>query len=336
MRRRRVLVLVAISLAIGFAGCVGSTPTAPPSPTPQAGFVNLPDLPGAAAVGRDQIWIAGYAAGRLYRVSGTDRLDVLAIPIADPHLLQPACEPGTVHDAPMGSFLPRRCDLPSGVAVGASSVWIGRNDRQAVLRLDPASGRIVATIPVGFHVFKLAADAASVWVVSFEDNMVARIDPATNAVTVRQSLLHAPSDVLINERSVWISRSGDATVVRLDAMTGALQAEIPVGRRPLPLAAGSGSIWVRCEQDSTVSRIDLSINRVVATIPVDPFYGLDGVDSMVANAGGVWISGLTLQWIDASSNQVTRSLPQSGRPYPAAPGQLWVLSIGGQVSRIAA
>jgi streptogramin lyase len=292
-------------------------------------------LPGAAVADGDRLWIAGYATGRLYRVSGVSRLDVLAIPIANPHLLQPACEPGTVHDAPTGSFLPRRCDLPSGVAVGAGGVWTGRNDRQAVLRLDPASGRVVASIPVGFHVFNLAADAASVWVVSFEDNMVARIDPATNAVTVRQSLLHAPSGVVVAEGSAWISRSGNATVVRLDATTGALQAEIPVGRRPLPLAVGAGSVWVRCEQDSTVSRIDPSTNRVLATILVDPFYGLDGVDSMVANAGGVWISGLTLQWIDASSNRVSRSLPAAGRPYQAASDRLWVLSLGGQVSRVA-
>jgi streptogramin lyase len=332
--RRRDPVLLAIALAVVLTGCVGSTPVA--SPTPEAGFVSLPDLPGAAAADGNRLWIAGYAAGRLYRVSGADRLDVLAIPIANPHLLQPACEPGTVHDAPMGSFLPRRCDLPSGVAVGAGSVWIGRNDRQAVLRLDAASGRIVATIPVGFHVFNLAADATSVWVVSFEDDMVARIDATTNAVTVRRSLLHAPSGVLINDGSVWISRSGNATVVRLDAITGAQEAEIPVGRRPLPLAAGGGSIWVRCEQDSTVSRIDPSTNRAVANIPVDPFYGLDGVDSMVANAGGVWISGLTLQWIDASTNQVARSLPQSGRPYRAAANRLWVLSLAGQVSRAAA
>jgi DNA-binding beta-propeller fold protein YncE len=282
------------------------------------------------------LWITGYAAGRLYRVSGTRRLDVLTIPIANPHLLQPACEPGTVHDAPMGSFLPRRCDLPSGVAVGAGSVWIGRNDQRAVLRLDPASGRTLATIPVGFHVFNLAADATSVWVVSFEDNMVARIDPVTNGVTLRQSLLHAPSGVLIADGSVWISRSGNATVERLDAITGAQQAEIPVGRRPLPLAAAAGSIWVRSEQDSTVSRIDASTNRTVANIPVDPFYGLDGVDSMVGNAGGIWISGLTIQWIDASSNRVTRSLPQSGRPYGPAPAPLWVLSIGGRVERVAA
>jgi YVTN family beta-propeller protein len=125
-------------------------------------------------------------------------------------------------------------------------------------------------------------------------------------------------------------------VVRLDAITGVQEAEIPVGRQPLPLTAGSDSIWVRNEQDSTVSRIDPSTNRVVATIAVDPFYGLDGVDSMVANPGGVWISGLALQWIDASSNQVTRTLRQSGRPYSPAPGQLWVLSLGGHVSRAAA
>jgi YVTN family beta-propeller protein len=220
--------------------------------------------------------------------------------------------------------------------VGAGSVWIGRNDQRAVLRLDPASGRILATIPVGFRVFNLFADAASVWVVSFEDNMVARIDPATNGVTLRQSMLHAPSGVLIADGSVWISRSGNATVDRLDAITGTQQAEIPVGRQPLPLVATGGSIWVRNEQDSTVSRIDTSTNRAVANIPVDPFYGVDGVDSMVGTTGGIWISGLTVQWIDASSNRVTRSLPQSGRPYAATRGQLWVLSIGGRIERVAA
>ena len=333
MRQRRTLVAVAIALAVGFAGCVGSTP-ASPSPASQTGALDLPDLPGAAAADGNRLWIAGYGAGRLYRVSGA-RLDVLAIPIANPHLLQPACEPGTVHDAPMGSFLPRRCDLPSGVAVGAGSVWIGRNDRQAVVRLDPASGRILASIPVGFRVFNLAADVASVWAVSFEDDMVARIDAKTNAVTLRRSLLHAPAGVLIADGSVWISRSGNATVDRLDAITGVLQAEIPVGRRPLPIAAAGGSIWVRSEQDSTVSRIEAATNRALTTIPVDPFYGLDGVDSMVASAGGVWLSGLTVQWIDGSSNRVTRSLPQSGRPYAAAPGQLWVLGLGGRVERVA-
>lgn len=163
--------------------------------------------------------------------------------------------------------------------------------------------------------------------------MVARID--ANVVTFRQSLLHEPSAVVIADGSAWISRSGDATVVRLDAMTGTLQAEIPVGRRPLPVAAARGSIWVRSEQDSTVSRIDPSSNRAVANIPVDPFYGLDGVDSMVANAGGVWISGLTLQWIDSSTNQVARSLPQSGRPYQAASDRLWVLTLAGQGSQVA-
>ena len=335
MPRRATLIALAIYLAVGCAGCIGAAPVSP-SPTSQAGSVDLPDLPGAAAADGDRLWTAGYAAGRLYRVSGAHRLDVLAVPIANPHRLQPACEPGTVHDAPMGSFLPRRCDLPSGVAVGAGSVWTGRNDQRAVLRLDPASGRSLATIPVGFRVFNLAADAASVWVVSFEDNMVARIDPATNGVTLRPSVLHAPSGVLIAGGSVWISRSGNATVVRLDATTGAQQAEIAVGRRPLPLAAAGSSVWVRSEQDSTVSRIDASSNTTVASIPVDPFYGLDGVDSMVADAGGVWISGLTLQRIDASTNRIARSLPASGRPYAAGPGQLWVLGLGGRVVQVAA
>jgi hypothetical protein len=91
------------------------------------------------------------------------------------------------------------------------------------------------------------------------------------------------------------------------------------------LALDATSVWVVSFEDNMVARIDPATNAVTMrqSLPNAPSgvlinEGLDGVDS------------------DASSNHVARSLPASGRPYPATAGQLWVLSIGGQVSRIAA
>jgi streptogramin lyase len=317
------------------AACTTSTPTAAITPSAESGpaTVQLAGFPSTAASDSSGLWVANSTAGSIVRVNGATHLRQISIPIGKPTALEPSCAPENESD-PIGAWLQRRCDLPSGVALGAGSVWVGRNDRRAVMRLDPATGHTIASVSLGFRVFNIAASPSAVWVVSFEDNMIARIDPKTNAVTLRHELLHAPSGVLLADGSVWISTSGNATVVRLDADTGTPQAAIAVGGQPLPLAAGAGAIWVRCEQDSTIDRIDPSTNKVVATVPVYVFFGRDGLDNMVADQAGVWTTGLHLQRIDAAANRVSRTLPLEGRPYDAGGGSLWVVSLEGRITRI--
>jgi streptogramin lyase len=319
------------------AGCTlvpsaGPTTASPRAPTPSAA-VQLAGFPANAAADSTGLWVADYKHGDLVHIYGASKLQLHRIPIGNPTALEPDCSPENESD-PIGSWLQRRCDLPSGVAVGSGSVWVGRNDQRAVMRLDPATERIQATIPVGLRVFNIAASESAVWIVSFEDNAIARIDPATNTVTFRQQLLHAPSGVLIADGSAWITTAGDGTVVRVDAQTGAWQASVPVGGQPLPVADAPEAIWVRCEQPNTLVRIDPSTNAVVATVPVDVFYGEDGLDSLVAKPAGVWATGLELQWIDSGTNRVTRRLPVEGRPYDAGAGALWVVGLEGRVSRI--
>jgi streptogramin lyase len=100
------------------------------------------------------------------------------------------------------------------------------------------------------------------------------------------------------------------------------------------MAIAAGSVWVRNEQGNTVSRIDEVSGQLQATIPVDPFYGIDGVDSMAVVNGKIWISGLNLQEIDPANNRVAKNLPISGRPLAAGDGTLWVIGIAGAISRI--
>jgi hypothetical protein len=326
----------AIVIAVVLSACSQAGPgVASPAAlrSPVTASLDLPGLPGAAAADPDGLWIANYNLGTITRVS-RQILHPTSIPIGDPASLQPSCEPGSVHDAPTGSFIIRRCDLPAGLAVGAGSVWTARNDLQAVVRIDPPSGRMVATIPVGMHVFNIAASDSEVWVTAYEDNLIARIDPLTNAVTFKRHLDHAPSGITLAYGSVWIALSGGAAVARLDPQTGAVRATIPVGRGPFPIIASAGVVWVRCEQDSTLAKIDPATNRVAATISVDPFYGTDGLDSMVGRPDGVWISGLNLQWIDASTNRMGRILPLGGRPYDAGHDALWIVDPTGRVSRL--
>ena len=334
MASSRLRVLACLLLA----GC--ATPTQAPAETaatprpPVIAGIDLSDLPGAAAGGPDGLWIAGYNTGNLLQVSGRGPLRTATVHVGDPRSLQPGCQAGSVHYAPTGSFIIRRCDLPAGAAVGAGSVWTGRNDLEAVVRIDLSSHKVIASIPVGMHVFDLAVSDSRVWVTSYEDNLVAAIDPGTDRVVLRETLLHSPSGIAFADGSVWIALTGGAAVVRLDPRTGEVLATIPVDSRPFPMVSAEGAVWVRCEQDNTVWRIDPSSNRAGARIPVDPFYGNDGLDSMVAAPGGVWISGLALQRIDAATNRIAGSLAVGGRPYPAGAGRIWVIGVGGRVSLV--
>jgi YVTN family beta-propeller protein len=70
----------------------------------------------------------------------------------------------------------------TGIAVGAGAVWTAANKDQAVLRIDPATNRVVATIPVRQYPLAVSVGPGAVWVHNEDSSSVSRIDPATNQV----------------------------------------------------------------------------------------------------------------------------------------------------------
>jgi hypothetical protein len=285
-------------------------------------------------VGAGSLWVIDYAEGSISRVdASTNRLGG-TIQVADPKRLPPGCGPATVHDAPYGSFLVRGCDLPSAITLAAGSLWVARNDTRVVERMDPATARVTATIPVGVRVLGMAAMDSAVWVASYEDDTVIRIDSASNRVNLNEHLIHGPSSFAISPLSTWVARTRGALVTKLDSKSGQPLMDASMDARPFPMAIGVGSLWVRNEQSATVTRIDPVSGRVQATIRVDPFYGIDGVDSIAVVNGKIWISGLNLQEIDPTVNRVIRNLPITGRPLAVGDGTLWVIGLAGTVTRV--
>ena len=285
-------------------------------------------------MGDGYLFVIDYAEGSISRIdAATNRLGAL-IRVGDPGRLPTGCGPRTVHDAPTGSFLVRGCDLPSAITVAAGSLWVARNDTHAVERRDLQTGAVTATVPVPVRVLGMAGTDSAVWLASYEDDAILRIDTSSNRITMSQRLIHGPAAFAISGASVWVSRTRGAIVSRVDPASGQPVTDAPTQARPFPMAIVAGSVWVRNEQGNTVTRIDEGSGQVEATIPVDPFYGIDGVDSMAVVNGKVWISGLNLQEIDPTTNRIARNLPITGRPLAAGDGTLWVIGIAGAITRI--
>jgi DNA-binding beta-propeller fold protein YncE len=96
---------------------------------------------------------------------------------------------------------------PWGVAAGGGSVWMGLQYGE-VWRLDPATGRPEAKIPVGDPVRGVAFGGQTAWVTT--ESSLLSIDPATNEITMGTHLIDpvpdlGPIGVAYLDGSVWVS-----------------------------------------------------------------------------------------------------------------------------------
>ena len=96
--------------------------------------------PYAVAVGAGSIWVANFEGDTVTR---------LAI-----------SRPG---ENPSSSTI-EVGDGPVDVTFGEGAVWVVNKRDRTVMRIDPASGEVVATIEMGNEPQRVAAGAGSVWV----------------------------------------------------------------------------------------------------------------------------------------------------------------------------
>ena len=101
------------------------------------------------------------------------------------------------------------------MAIGAGAVWIADGHHNAVMRIDPGTGRVAARIDAGFETGMVAASDAGVWVAAaggadLTRNGLARIDPAANRATVVE-VEGQVTEITADGSGVWVGiREPDA------------------------------------------------------------------------------------------------------------------------------
>jgi DNA-binding SARP family transcriptional activator/ABC-type transport system substrate-binding protein len=181
---------------------------------------------------------------------------------------------------------------------GAGSLW-SLSISGELTRIDPASGKVVASLSTGVLVpCGLAVGEGSVWVTDCTTPTLVRIDPALDPPVVADRyqlpvpepfLAGQTRDVVLGAGSVWVSQ-GDANpsyVYRLDPKTGELQKRIliPVGGAHT-LAFGDSALWVANADVGQVSRIDARTNEITST----PMVGDGNICCLAAGEGYAWVA----------------------------------------------
>jgi YVTN family beta-propeller protein len=350
MRRPRFTPLGGLlAAAVGLATCAscagaGASTTATPAPSgPVQAVIAVGQRPGVPAAGEGAVWVPNTADGSVSRIDPRTNRVVATLPIGDqPAFYHRACEAKWNVHAFMGpSFHVRDCDLPSSLAVGAGALWVLKNDDQRVLRIDPISNHVVASVPISFVPFEIAATDSAVWVTGYYEDKLVRIDPRSNQVVASLTVPDGASGIAVANGAIWVASSIAGKVSRIDPATNQVVASValdcPVacdGSVPLAIAAAPDAIWVRTVGDGLIVRIDPQTNRVLTTTPVTPSVGRDGQDHLVVLGGSLWVSGISIQRIDPQTNRVAATVDVNATSVNAGFGSLWIIDIFGRVERI--
>jgi streptogramin lyase len=197
-------------------------------------------------------------------------------------------------------------DICLAMDEGFGSLWAGDCGAHTLLRIDVATGELVATINLPFNLpseSSVAVGEDAVWMLSTgaQPGLV-RIDPATNEVA---ETLPAPSGataVRAGDGSLWVTRARAGQLLRVDPATGEELAEIDVAPESTFLAYGEGGVWTMGSTGEVV-HVDPATNSVVAFIPTG---GEVDHGDIAVGGGYVWarISKSLFAQIDPATDTV--------------------------------
>jgi streptogramin lyase len=229
----------------------------------------------------------------------------------------------------LGIAAPRRSGWPLALAIvgllligaaalafflsrGGGSVPSGQPGR--LLRIDPASNRVAASIPVGNGPAAVAVGSGRVWVASYVDGTLWQLDPRTGEVT-KIPALGRPYAVTVQAGEAYVAALGPSqfggNVAQYDAVSGGHGGGVP--SFACSLTSGEYGVWIAgCPNVQELS-IDGSNVAIGARVKI-PFPAhlsaanfREGLGSMAMGEGAVWVVG------DAADQRLWRIDPRSDR-----------------------
>lgn len=143
------------------------------------------------------------------------------------------------------------------LGVDPGSVWVAARNGRALLHLDPASGDVLRSLPLGRGTVTDLAIDDDVWIAK-SDGRIIRMDPLTGKVLAqarvgRDPVIHPVADEL------WVAYEvNDRGAARpLDKDTLAFAADpVLMAGAPADLAVGKGAVWVAIENQPGLVKVE--------------------------------------------------------------------------------
>jgi YVTN family beta-propeller protein len=137
---------------------------------------------------------------------------------------------------------------PQWVASGAGSIWTDVASLHAVVRIDPKTDAVLATIPVpgGCGAEMVATDDA-LWLANGGGDGctsgIYRVDPSTNAVVQTIPMAEETDTIAMGADGLWFG-SAPTTVGRIDPTNGTVTGRMTIPGMAFGAAVGGGALWL--------------------------------------------------------------------------------------------
>jgi class 3 adenylate cyclase len=160
--------------------------------SPIGGFQSAPYQ---LAAGSGQVWVTEQTAG-LATIDVATQTPSAPIPLQAPNGVQYSAQ---------------------AIAYGYNALWIGGGlpSKLVLLKVDPASARIIASVPVGTDTqHSIAVGAGGVWVSDQLSNTVTEFDPRTLR-PMRRISIGGPTAIAVGAGALWVCGADDNAIWRL-------------------------------------------------------------------------------------------------------------------------
>ena len=217
---------------------------------------------------------------------------------------------------------------PGGIAAGAGSIWVTNGADGTVTRIDPSGPHVQQTLVVGSLPAGIVYGAGAVWVANALDGSVSRIDPRANQVVQTISVGGRPIAMAAGLGAVWVADADGDAIVALDPRAGVPRRSVRLEDAAGGVAVGFGSLWVTEPLAHKLVRIDAVSGETLAEIGVGA-----GAGPVAAGDGAVWVVNQldgTLSRVDPVRNAVASTVPIGDAPTAVAAGSggVWVSDEG--------
>lgn len=157
--------------------------------------------------------------------------------------------------------------VPSALIWADSFLWTANAIAGTVTKVSP-DGQVEADTPVGKGPLALAFDGSSLWIANKEGKSLVRMDPVTAQVAATVGLVGEPLALTFDGRWLWVALGDLGRVIQIDPKTGAVGAQVDTRADPSALAFDGESLWAAAPKAGKVFRISPTRAKVTQTIAV--------------------------------------------------------------------
>ncbi|MEP7274239.1 MAG: hypothetical protein ABI882_22280, partial [Acidobacteriota bacterium] len=118
----------------------------------------------------------------------------------------------------------------SGAVNAFKSVWIANCGNGTVVRTEPKSAKIEATLNTGVGAvhYGIAASTDSVWILADGKTTLSRIDPESNLVVAEVRVPAGCMNLQFAETSLWLTCAAEDKLLRINPVTNLVEQRIKV------------------------------------------------------------------------------------------------------------